>query len=76
MGLGSVLLDLPPLIRCGLLRPHATKFFMVALAFRVYHSLKYEHLDYVLSARAEGRISDIHTLLFEVARAHWRDLKP
>ena len=76
MGLGAALLDLPPLARCGLSRPHVTKGFMVALAFRSYHSLKYEHLDYVLSARAEERIEDIHTLLFEVAHAHWRELKP
>ena len=60
--------------RSGILNPSPSKAKALALAFRVYHSLKNVHLRKIRAARAADDLESIRLLVREVARTQWRDM--
>ena len=69
-------LDLPPLHRCGLCDPSSKKLLLIACAFRVYHAIKFQHLELALSAHAPGGDpSPLFDLILHLAEFHLKELK-
>jgi hypothetical protein len=65
----------PPISRLGITNPSLQCILLHALAFRIYHSFKNDHLAQILVARNLGDYSEIMITLKSVAKCHWADLK-
>ena len=68
-------LDLPPLQRLGLFDPSSQKLLLLACAHRVYHAIKFQHLEFALSAHAPGGDPiRLYELILELALFHLKDV--
>ena len=69
-------LDLPPLHRTGFCDPSSKKLLLIACAFRVYHVIKFRHLELALCSRApDGDPTPLYELILHLAEFHLSELK-
>ena len=74
-GQDSLSANVPVRVRLGLSSPSSNNCLSLALAFRVYHSLRNEYLQRILLAKREVRLDDIRSLVGEISRVQWRELR-
>ena len=66
--------DLPLRSRLGFSPPSELKCLTLALAFRIYHCMRNQHLSDVALARESGNFDDLLLRVFEIARVQLREL--
>ena len=73
--LDPVLWDLSPLHRVGIIEPDLRKLLLIACAFRVYHAIKFEYLEFGLNAHTpNGDPIPLFELILELAVFHLKEL--
>ena len=53
-----------------------TYFYMLAIAFRVYHGLRNPHDDELIHAAHHSEFEPVHDIAFQCACYHWQERKP
>ena len=73
--LDRTFLDLTPLQRVCIVDPNPRKLLLVACAFRAYHAIKLQHLEFALSAHSPfGDPLPLYELVLDLAVYHLKEL--